>query len=162
MPRPTTALLALVSMLALSAPASAQSARPDFSGPWVLDSAKSQAPMLPKAAQLVVSQSDKLLSIEHTVSSAAGTRANKLTYHIDGTPSKNSTSSPEGVSIDFNSNTEWSGRTLVITTTADFNGGFKQIERWTLSGDGKQLTVVGDIAVSGQTATAKMLYDKKP
>ena len=48
MPRPTTALFALVSMLALSATASAQSARPDFSGTWVLDAAKSQAPMLPQ------------------------------------------------------------------------------------------------------------------
>jgi hypothetical protein len=162
MPRPTTALFALVSVLALSATASAQSTKPDFSGTWVLDSAKSQAPMLPKSAQLFVSQSDKVLSVEHTASTAAGTRVNKLFYHIDGTPSKNSTNGPEGVSIDFNSTTDWSGRTLVITTTADFNGGFKQVERWTLSGDGKQLTVVGDIAVSGQTATAKMLYDKKP
>jgi hypothetical protein len=154
--------IAVLLMASIWAPsAAAQSAHPDFSGTWVLDAAKSQAPMLPQSAQVVVSQSDKLLSIEHTVTNAAGTRVNKLAYHIDGTPSKNSATGPEGTSIDFNSNTEWSGRTLVITTTADFNGGFKQVERWTLSGDGKQLTVVGDIAVSGQTATAKMHYDKK-
>ena len=161
MPRSVTALVALVSVLALSAPASAQNSRPDFSGTWTLDATKSQAPMLPQSAQLVVSQSDKLLTIEHTASNGAGTQTNKLSYNIDGSPSKNSTSPPGGQPIDFNSTTEWSGRTLVITTTADFSGGFKQVERWTLSADGKQLTVLGDIAVSGQTATAKMLYNKK-
>jgi hypothetical protein len=162
MHRPTTTLFALASVLALSVVAPAQNPRPDFSGTWVLDAAKSQAPMLPQSAQLVVAQSDKLLSIEHTASNGTGTQVNKLSYHIDGSPSKNSTTPPGGQPIEFNSTTEWSGRTLVITTTADFNGGFKQVERWTLSSDGKQLTVLGDIALSGQTATAKMLYDKKP
>ena len=162
MPRLTTALFALASMLVLSTPSHAQGAHPDFSGMWILDSAKSQAPMVPKAAQLFVSQSDKMLSVEHTVFNAAGaTQVSKLFYHIDGSPSKNTTPIANGTSVDFITTTEWSGRTLVLTTTSDFSGGLKQVERWTMSADGKQLTVLGDISLSGQTATAKMLYDKK-
>src|SRR5690349_10055529 len=162
MPRPTTALFALVSMLVLSAASSAQGTHPDFSGMWILDTAKSQAPMLPKAAQLFVSQADNLLSVEHTVTNTPGaTQVNKLIYHIDGSPSKNTTPVANGASIEFNTTTEWSGRTLVLTTTSDFSGGLKQVERWTLSPDGKHLTVLGDISLSGKTATAKMSYDKK-
>jgi len=162
MPRPTTALFALASMLVLSAPSFAQGTHPDFSGLWILDRAKSEAPALPPAAQLFVSQSDKLLSVEHTVSSSAGAaQTNRLVYHIDGSAAKNTTPVGNGASVEFNTTSEWNGKTLVLTTTSDFSGGLKQIERWTLSADGKQLTVLGDITLSGKTATAKMFYDKK-
>jgi len=163
MPRPTLALLALVSIFVASSPApvSAQGSHPDFSGTWVLDPSKSQAPGLPASGQLVVTQSDKLLSIEHTVASGAASRTNKLSYNIDGTPSKNSMNGPGGAPLDFNSTTVWDGNTLVITTTANLQGGMKQVERWSLSNDGKQLTVLGDITLGSQSATAKMLYDKK-
>ena len=149
--------LALASVSSLPA----QTTHPDFSGTWLLDSAKSQAPTLPATSTLSVTQSDKLLTIEQTSSSAMGSRTTKLVYRIDGSPSKNTFPAPGGGSIDFNSNVDWSGQTLVITTTADLNGGFKQVERWTVSDGGKQLVVNGDIAVSGQSATAKMVYTKK-
>ena len=155
----STALVFLSS--AVPAIAHAQSTPSDFSGTWVLQPGKSQGPVVPQSAQLVVTQSGKLLAYEQTSTTPAGTRTNKLSYHIDGTASKNPTAGPGGATIDFNSTTAWDGPTLVITTTADLAGGFKQVERWTMSADGKELTIVGDVAVSGQTATARMSYAKK-
>ena len=161
MRRSTTLNVFFTLALACASSVSAQATHPDFSGTWQLDSAKSQAPTLPATSTLSVTQSDKLLTIEQTSSSAMGSRTTRLVYRIDGSPSKNTFPAPGGASIDFNSNVEWSGQTLVITTTADLSGGFKQVERWTVSDGGKQLVVNGDIAVSGQTATAKMVYTKK-
>ena len=160
--RRSTTLFAFLTLALTWAPSvPAQAAHPDFSGTWVLDSAKSQAPGLPRTSTLSVTQSDTLLTIEQTVSNATGSRQTKLVYRMDGSPSKNTFPGPGGASIDFNANVEWSGQTLVITTTADLSGGFKQVERWTVSDGGKQLVVNGDIAVSGQSATAKMVYTKK-
>lgn len=161
MRRLVSAALVVLCSAVVPAVAYAQSAKSDFSGTWVLQPGKSQGPVVPQSAQLVVTQAGKLLSYEQTSTSPAGTSVNKMSYHIDGTPSKNSTPGPGGASIDFNATTAWDGPTLVITTTADLAGGFKQVERWTMSADGKELTIVGDVAVSGQTATAKMSYAKK-
>jgi hypothetical protein len=117
--------------------------------------------MVPQSAQLVVTQSGKALSYEQTSMTPAGSRVNKMSYQMDGATSKNSVAGPGGASIDFNSTTAWDGPTLIITTTADLAGGFKQVERWTMSADGKELTILGDVSVSGQKATAKMFYGKK-
>lgn len=157
----STTLVVLSSAL-VPAIAIAQNTQSDFSGTWVLQPEKSKGPVVPQSAQLVVTQTGKVLTYEQTSTSTVGTQTNKLSYHIDGAPSKNTTPVRNGASIDFNSTTAWEGPTLVITTTADIAGGFKQIERWTMSGDGKELTILGDVAVSGQTATAKMFYTKKP
>jgi hypothetical protein len=161
MRRAMLTIFAVLASATLPAVAQAQGGKSDFSGSWVLQPEKSQAPVVPQAAQLFVTQSDKLLTLEHVSTTSGATRTNKLSYHIDGVPSKNSTTGPGGAPLDFNSTTSWDGPTLVITTTADMVGGFKQVERWTMSADGKELTIKGDIAISGQTATAKMFYTKK-
>jgi len=161
MRRLTTPFAVLAMVLCWGASAPAQSAHPDFTGTWTLETSKSQAPMIPQSSQLVVSQSDKVLTIDRTAKFSAGTQTGKLVYSIDGSSSTNTANPPGGAPIEFKSTTSWDGPTLVITTSADFNGGYKQVERWTLSEGGKQLTVNGDIAVSGQTATAKMVYTKK-
>ena len=161
MRRSTTLFAFLAIAFAGTQSVPAQAAHSDFSGTWVLEPSKSQAPMMPQSSELVVSQSDKVLTIDRTAKMANGTQSGKLAYNIDGTASTNSATPPGGTPIEFKSTTSWDGHTLVITTTADFNGGFKQVERWTLSEGGKVLTVNGDIAISGQTATAKMVYTKK-
>ena len=158
--RLTIPIALLVMALGWGPTAPAQS-HPDFSGTWILDPSKSQAPVVPQSSQLVVSQSDKVLTIEQTAKSPAGDQVVKLVYNTDGSLSTNSTTGPNGSRIDFKSTTSWDGPTLVITTTADFQGGFNQVERWTVSEGGKRLVVNGDIAVSGQKATAKMVYAKK-
>lgn len=161
MHRLTTAFAGLLMAVTSVATANAQS-HPNFSGTWILEPSKSSAPMIPDSSELVVSQSEKSLTIARTAKTAAGTQSGKLVYNIDGSPSTNSVTAPGGATIEFKSTTTWDGPTLVITTTADFNGGFNQVERWTMSDGGKQLTVNGDISVATQKATAKMVYSKKP
>ena len=156
----TTRFAFLLMTLGLVPAASAQS-HPDFTGTWVLDPSKSQAPMIPQSSELIVSQSEKALTIERTAKFSTGTQTSKLVYNIDGSTSTNTVNPPGMSPIDFKSTTAWDGTTLAITTTADFNGGFKQVERWTIGDGGKQLTVNAEIAVSGQSGTAKMIYTKK-
>lgn len=140
-------------------PLAAQS-HPSFSGTWVLDTTKSQG-MVPKSSELKITQTDKALTIERNAVGPTGQPVSStLVYNLDGTASKNSIGG-NGMSVDLNSTTAWDGAALVISTTADFQGGMKQTERLTLEEGGKQLTVHGDIAVAGQTASGKLVFTKK-
>lgn len=157
MRRIVTTLFALATVVA--GPLAAQ-AHPNFSGSWVLDPAKS-AGMVPKSSELKITQTDKALTIERNAVGPTGQPVSStLVYHLDGTPSKNSLGG-NGMTIDLNSTTAWEGADLVISTTAELQGGMKQTERLTLEDGGKQLTVHGDIAVSGQTASGKLVFTKK-
>lgn len=140
-------------------PVAAQS-HPDFSGKWVLDPAKSQGPMIPKSMELTVTQTEKLLTIERNAAGPSGSMKTTLVYQLDGSMSTN-TVGANGMSMDLNSKAAWTGDTLVIDTTApQMQGGMKQVERWSVEGGGKQLTVRGDISIAGQSASATMVYTK--
>ena len=151
--------LLLVLATVAAGPVAAQS-RPDFSGKWVLVPAKSQGPMIPKSLELNVTQTDKLLTIERNATGPAGSMKSTLVYQLDGSMSTN-TVGANGMSMDLNSKATWTGDTLVIDTTApQMQGGMKQVERWSVEGGGKQLTVRGDISIAGQSASATMVYTK--
>jgi hypothetical protein len=151
--------LLLVLATVAAGPVAAQS-RPDFSGKWVLDPAKSQGPMIPKSLELNVTQTEKLLTIERNATGPAGSMKSTLVYQLDGSMSTN-TVGANGMSMDLNSKATWTGDTLVIDTTApQMQGGMKQVERWSVEGGGKKLTVRGDISIAGQSASATMVYTK--
>jgi hypothetical protein len=157
MRRFVSTLFALATVAA--GPLAAQS-HPSFSGTWVLDTAKSQG-MVPKSSELKITQTDKSLTIERNAVGPTGQQVSStLVYNLDGTPSTN-TLGGSGMTVDLKSTTTWEGPALVINTTADFQGGMKQTERLTLDDAGKQLTVHGDIAVAGQTASGKLVFTKK-
>lgn len=141
-------------------PVAAQS-HPDFSGKWSLDPSKSEGPTVPPSSELTVTQSAKAMTVARTAPGPNGPMTSTLVFQLDGTTSKN-TVGGNGMALDLNSTTAWDGPALVISTTAPaMQGGLKQTERWSLEDGGKQLTVKGDIAVSGQTASVKLVYLKK-
>lgn len=155
----------LVSMLFVLAtvaagPVAAQS-HPDFTGKWVLDPSKSEGPTVPPSSELNVTQTEKSLTVVRNSPGPTGPMSSTLVFQLDGTPSKN-TVGGNGMTVDLNSTTAWDGPALVIDTTApQMQGGFKQTERWSVDESGKTLTVKGDIAVSGQTASVKLVFLKK-
>ena len=148
-------------LAAVSAVPAAAQTHPNFTGSWVLDPAKSVGPMIPQAMELDVSHTDKSLSITRHATGPRGPQTTTLVYQLDGTTSKN-TVGGNGMTVDLNSTTTWAGDTLVVKTTAPtMQGGMQQTERWNLEPGGKQLTLNGDISISGQSATAKMVFTKK-
>jgi len=141
-------------------PVAAQ-AHPDFSGKWVLDRGKSEGPTVPPSSELNVTQSDKSLTVARNSPGPTGPMTSTLVFQLDGAPSKNSISG-NGMTVDFTSTAAWDGPALVINTTApQMQGGFKQTERWSLDSARSLLTVKGDIAVAGQTASVKLVFVKK-
>src|SRR5690349_16677562 len=112
MRRSTTLFAFLAIALAGAQSVPAQAGHPDFSGTWILEPSKSQAPMIPQSSELVVSQSDKVLTIDRTAKMANATQSGKLAYNIDGTASTNSATPPGGAPIEFKSTTSWEGPSL--------------------------------------------------
>jgi len=136
-------------------------AHPDFSGAWALDPAKSEGPMIPTSATLKITQDEKSLKVERTVTAMGNTASSTSTYALDGSPSKN-TVTAQGRSVDFNSTAEWSENILVIKTSADFGGNaFSGTERYSLSDDKKTLVIAGEASIGGQSITTKQTFAKQ-
>ena len=136
-------------------------AHPDFSGTWAMDPAKSEGPMIPTSATLKITQDEKTLKIDRTVTAMGATRSTATSYALDGSPSKN-TISANGQSVDFNSTAEWSENVLVIKTSADFGGNaFSGTERYTLSDDKKTLVIAGEASIGGQSVNTKQTFIKQ-
>ena len=146
---------------AAAAPSAPARAHPDFSGTWTLDVSKSEGAMLPTAATLKVTQTEKSIVVERTTTAMGMTRSGTSTYALDGSPSKN-TVNANGANVDFNSTAAWDDNVLVIKTTADFGGGsFAGTERYSLSEDKKTLVIASDVSLAGQSMSGKQTFVKQ-
>lgn len=156
-------------------------ATPNFTGTWVRDKAKSDpmgmggpggrggpggpggppqggAPAADMETIMKVNQQGNTLA----VTTVRGDRTSEMKYTLDG--KENSNASQRGV---FVSKTRWNSNKLVIEGTRKFSGanGEMQInsrEEWSLSADGKALTVVATTTGSPMgDRTQKQVYNKK-
>jgi hypothetical protein len=139
-------VLSFVLALAITTLAFAQG-KPDFSGTWTLDPAKSdlgqmrpagkQAPM--RTVTLVIKQTGDTLTIQRSM----GKNQEVASYKLDGSESINKL--PSG--NEARTIMKWSGATLVAKTTAKINspeGGGMDTEMTdvrSLSSDGKVMTL---------------------
>jgi hypothetical protein len=136
-------------------------AHPDFSGTWTLDPAKSEGPMIPTSATLKITQDEKSMKIERTVTMMGATQSRTSNYALDGSPSKN-TISGNGQSVDFNSTAAWSDNVLVIKTTGDMGGNpFTGTDRYSLSDDKKTMVIAGELSIGGQSVNTKQTFVKQ-
>ncbi len=144
----TTAVALLAVLVGAIGPALAEE-RPDFSGTWVLDRARSDAPPARGAAgpheggvTLVIRHAEPVLTIERRVE-GKGPRSRTVTYYTDGRTTESG--GPYGSRI--TSTAAWEGRTLVVHTTRTRRtrgGSEATVEvttRYDLSDDGRTLTV---------------------
>lgn len=154
----------LLMSIALAAPAAAQQSHPDFSGDWTLDASHSELPPMaaPQSLTMHVAQSDKSMKVDRAMQSEQmGSVNNSMVFALDTSTSKN-TVSMQGMSLDMNSKTAWSGDTLVVTTTTDAGGQtLTQTDHWSLSADKKTLFIATDVNVAGQSASYKIALAKK-
>jgi hypothetical protein len=154
---------------ALLLTASLVSATPNFSGTWVLDRAQSQLPQRPGGAdqtppdvKMVVEQSDAALTITRTMSRDSQERSHKEKFNLDGSEMK--TTGPRGG--EAVSRAHWDGDKLVISSTRAMKRGEQDVtikgERiWSLSPDGRTLTVRSTFDTPRGQQTATAIYTKQ-
>jgi hypothetical protein len=159
--KPMAFVVGVCLALVLQAPARAQ-ARPDFSGTWRFNQAKSSAniagntPIVAFPSQLVVKQTATELQVD---GSSVRQQPTSAVYKLDG--SKVSVKAPAGITETGEARIE--GANLVITTRRSFTSplgetivDFKEV--WTISGNA--LTIEKTRTESGDSATEKAVFDK--
>lgn len=145
--------LALAAMGALGAAAD----KPNFSGDWTLDAAKSKFGQIPPPASMTrkVEQSGaSITAIEVQTGGPQGEVTNTAKYSTDGEPTTN-----QFRGADAKSTAKWDGDALVIVTNAKLlNTPITVTERWTLSDDGKIMTLARNTVLpQGQFAVTYVL-----
>jgi len=146
-------VLSLAFVVALIVPFVAQAqAKPDFSGTWTLDAAKSDPPPQGRggggggggrgpAGPVVIKQTPTEITIGMN------------TYKLDGTATD---IAGRGGAVS-KATAKWDGAKLVITTTGEIQGqAFTQTQTRSLSADGKEMTVEG----SGGRGPTKQVFTK--
>ena len=148
--------------LALSVAGAHAQTRPNFSGEWQLNAAKSNptvtgnSPNIPFPSQLVIKQTTDELHLESTSVRQAPFSA---IFKLDG--SKVTLKAPSGITESGEATMD--GANLVITTRRSFTSplgetvvDFKEV--WTLSGS--DLTIVKTRVESGESTTEKAVFTK--
>jgi hypothetical protein len=140
-------LSAVCLMLLLAISAKAQGARPDLSGTWNLDVAKSDFAGAPAPDSLiyVIEHKDPNLKITSTQKGQQGELTNTRNLTTDGKESVNKMRTMAGEQ-DVKSTTTWNGNKLANAFTLDIQGTAIEInETWEVAESGKVLTVGRDL-----------------
>ena len=155
-------LLATIAVVILPFVGHAQS-KPDFSGTWTLDTAKSDPAPQGRgggggggAATLTIKQTGTELS----VMSEGRQGPQTLTYKLDGSESTNQMMGRGGAQPS-KSTAKWDGSSLVIETTREFNGmsiTTKEVRR--LDNGGKEMKVETTTQTPKGEQKRKVVYTK--
>jgi len=154
-------VFALVLGLLIPGLAAAQ-AKPDFSGTWALDVAKSdmgmgragRAATAMRTVTLVLRQTKTQLSIERR----AGDRPETAVYKLDGSESVNQL--PNGGEV--KSTTTWAGATLVTKSVTVIGGVTVETnDVRSLSADGKVMTLDNTRHTGRGEVKQKLVYNKQ-
>lgn len=150
--------IALTFTLALGA-----AARPDFSGSWKTNPARSDfGPMPPPDKwDMAVEHKDPTLKVKTTMANQMGERTSEATYTTDGVEA----TVGEGQS-QTRATVTWDGDSIVFKTTRKANMQGEEIEikgaeKWTLSGDGKTITVDMTLSAPMGEFTMKRVMEKQ-
>jgi hypothetical protein len=126
-------------LLALALGLAQAQAKPNFSGTWKMNAAKSEfGPMpAPDSRTDKISHADPSLKDTVTQSGQQGEMTSDLSYSTDGKETTNTIRGNE-----FKSTVKWDGDELVIDNKGSFNGQDVTLsDRWSLSEDGKTITI---------------------
>ena len=159
----------LLALSILNAPA-ADPARPDFSGRWDLDAAKSEG-LPPETKQtMTVKQTADRLEVVTKISGPQGDRTINDTFTLDGKPAEfTPTMMAGGTAKNATRTATWSadGKGMDVLEQADVEtpqgaDTLKGKRTWRLSEDGKVLTVEIDLAgKEGREIKGKRVYHKQ-
>lgn len=147
----------------------AAAAKPNFAGTWSLDTAKSECGQRGcNAETLTVKQDGDKIDVERKFTTQQGDRTTNDSYVADNKEG-DFTMQMMGNSMKGKRTVKWTadGSALEIKETASVptpDGGTANIEstsKWTLSGDGKTLTVEQTRTSPRGTQTSKRVFNKQ-
>ena len=131
--------LILAGLLLLAASASAQT-KPNFSGDWKLNAAKSNFGQMPAPTSLTekITHSDPSLKVQTAQSGDYGDLNSDFSFTTDGKECQNAM----GDMFKMTSTVKWDGDILMFDSKMDFQGtAMTGVDKWSLSPDGKSITV---------------------
>lgn len=141
---------ALAVMNVVGAEAQSTRGRPNFTGSWVLDTALSRGPTLPRALSYTIQHHGDTLTIRRHAVNSQGEFTADLVYGTDGKPWRNSTTQA-GVLVQISSVLTWAGDSLVITSELDAGGQtLHQVETWSLDATRHRLVTIRAVDALGQ------------
>jgi len=138
-----TIVFGMLALALLSGATSQVTAKPNFSGEWKLNSAKSSFAPLPAPDKMVrkISQHEDRLKIKTTQVGQQREIVTELSYTTDGAECKNVIRGQE-----FTGTARWEGDTLLIESKREMQGmAIVQTESWSLSTDGLTLTIANHV-----------------
>lgn len=127
-------------------------ARPNFTGTWAMDPAKSELGEMPATTSHVLTIVHKEPNI--TIDREVDGRKDSAPFRTDGVE----TSFKAECCGELKSSGRWEGTTLMRRVG---NENITQNDAWTLSADGKTLTIVRKVEQGGEGFTLKMVFSKK-
>ena len=143
--------------------AGAQGAKPNFSGTWHIDLAKSNfgpAPP-PESMVLVVEHKEPGIKIKSTQKSTMGEMVNDRSLTTDGKPNVNTIRTYEGDQI-VTSTSKWDAGKFVTSYQYEVQGMKADVvDTWELSANGAVLTIKRDITAGADTFTIQTVFNKK-
>lgn len=134
-------------------------AKPNFSGNWKLNPEKSDfGPMPPpEKMERSITQEESTIKWNQVQVGQQGEVKSEMTYTTDGKPSTNKT--PRG---EVTGTAAWDGDVLTITTKREVQGmEITQAERWSLSEDGKTITINNKVTAPQGEFDLKVVFDKQ-
>ena len=154
------ALVAALAVASFAVTLAAQN-KPDFSGTWKLNVAKSDFGVMPGPE----SRTDTIAQTGATVKESVvaigtpqGDQKYTLTYALDGSETVNS----PAPGLDIKNTAKWDGPALVIISKLKFQDQDVEIKStWTLADDGKSFTMNAHIASAMGEFDQKMSFDKQ-
>lgn len=165
-----------VCLLVCALAASTAVAPTNFSGAWVLDKSKSQlSPQLQtvESYTLTVTQDAQQLTTSAAITGGQqpggggrGGMMPSLTYKLDGAESTMEAGGGRGGSITLKAAWKDGGKTLALTNVRKFNFQGNDVtittnETWTLSADGKTLTIQRTTESPRGTQNSTLVFNKK-
>ena len=146
------AVLALAALPAL--------AKPNFTGDWKLNASKSTFGEMPAPDSMSykITHDDPKLTTASKQSSQMGDFEMNATYTTDGKECTN-----QGFQCSTTKSVvKWDGDTLAIDTKGQFGDNeFTMTQKWTLSADGKTLTVLQTFKSAMGEGEQKLIFDKQ-
>jgi hypothetical protein len=152
-----------VLLLILAASAGAQDAKPDFSGKWVLDAAKSDFGPSPPPEFIthVIEHKEPNIKIVTSQKSMQGETTNERNLTTDGKDNTNKMRLMGGEQ-EVKSSSRWDGGKLATTMKFDVQGTPIELnDTWELSEGGKVLTILRLAKTPQGDFTVKTVFNKQ-
>ena len=152
-------VLALVALTGLTAMLASAADKPNFTGSWKMNPAKTDFGPVPPPEKMerTIKHEDPKLNVSSVSVNPQGETKSESNYTTDGKDSVNKNNGMEVKSV-----AAWDGANLTIKYKREAQGmEISFVENWTLSADGKELTIVNNLSTPQGDFVLKMVMDKQ-